>query len=102
MENATDFDYLLFLSLEKIEPLSYFDVNRIHKLKDKLTPQVGKLMTTVIEKLKAIGKQQVSPSDFICNANLMLLEMASQPKCPLAQFEKMVNELKQYNYVVQY
>ena len=37
LENATNFDFLVFLMVEGIDANSYFDVNRILKLKDKLT-----------------------------------------------------------------
>lgn len=55
MENVTDFDYLLYLNVEGIDPNEYYDANRILKLKDKLTPEVGKLLDKVILKLKDIG-----------------------------------------------
>jgi hypothetical protein len=38
MENATDFDYLVYIMIQKLDPISYFDATRIHKLKDKLSP----------------------------------------------------------------
>lgn len=38
MQNVTDFDYLMYLHIEELDPIEYFDINRINKLKDKLTP----------------------------------------------------------------
>lgn len=35
LENSTDFDFLLYMAVQGLDPLTYFDVNRIHKLKDK-------------------------------------------------------------------
>lgn len=54
MENVTDFDYMLYLMVEGIEANEYFDANRILKLKDKLTSEVGKILDKVILKLKEI------------------------------------------------
>lgn len=64
MENVTDFDYLLYLMVEDIDAAEYYDANRILKLKDKLTPEVGKLLDRVVTKLKDIG-QQISPKEFL-------------------------------------
>lgn len=37
-----DFDYISFMLAEKIEdPEEYYDINRVNKLKDKLTSEVG-------------------------------------------------------------
>lgn len=46
----------MYLLVEDIDPDEYYDANRILKLKDKLTPEVGKLLDKVIAKLKEIGK----------------------------------------------
>lgn len=40
MGNCTDSDYLMWLGDNKIDPLTYFDINRMHKLRDKLKPDV--------------------------------------------------------------
>jgi hypothetical protein len=64
MENATDFDYLLYLLVEDIDANEYFDANRCLKLKDKLTPEVGKLLDKVIARLKDVSSQ-ISPKEFI-------------------------------------
>jgi hypothetical protein len=55
MENVTDFDYILYLIIERIDdPGDYYDINRVHKLKDKLIPEVGQLLEKVIIKMKKI------------------------------------------------
>jgi hypothetical protein len=49
LQNINDFDYIAYLNLEGIDdPSLYYDVNRVIKLKDKLTQQVGQVLTKVI------------------------------------------------------
>ena len=54
LENTTDFDYLLYLLIEDINANEYFTQNKILKLKDKLTHEVGELLDVVIKKLKSV------------------------------------------------
>ena len=56
MEKTTDFDFLVYLKTEQIDPNTYYDANKIMKLKDKVVPEVGKIMDTVIRKLKTLTK----------------------------------------------
>ena len=56
MQSVNDFDYMSFLISEAIEdPSEYYDINRINKLKDKLSHEVGYLLNEIIENLKNIG-----------------------------------------------
>jgi hypothetical protein len=55
MDNVNDFDYITYLNIEKIhDPGEYYDVNRVHKLKDKLTQEGGTILSKVIAKLKKL------------------------------------------------
>jgi hypothetical protein len=56
MDNTTDFDMLMYLNMEKLNPIEYFDVNKMIKLKDKLTSEVGVHLSTVVDKLKKLVK----------------------------------------------
>jgi hypothetical protein len=62
-QNLTDFDFIVYLTIEKIDdPDSYFDANRMLKLKDKLTPQAGQILTKVIKRFKDLA-QTLNPSE---------------------------------------
>jgi hypothetical protein len=54
-DNTTEFDFLAYLLVEEIDdPHEYFDANRMIKLKDKLSPEVGKILDTVVKKFKTL------------------------------------------------
>lgn len=55
---------LVYLIVENINPIEYFDANRILKLKDKLTPEVGRILDVIIKKLKKIASD-TSPKEFL-------------------------------------
>ena len=58
MVNVNDFDYIAYLIVKNIEdPIEYYDVNRVHKLKDKLTPEVVPCLHKVISSLKKLTKE---------------------------------------------
>jgi hypothetical protein len=60
MQNVNDFDYIAYLIVKNIEdPIEYYDVNRVHKLKDKLTPEVVPCLHKVIQNLKKLSKELI-------------------------------------------
>ena len=92
---VSDFDYVVHLSVEKIEdPCSYYDVNRVMKLRDRMAAGGGDLLQQVVDKLKQIGTEDVVPSQVITQCNLMLLEMASEPDSTVEQFGEMVEQIR--------
>ena len=44
LERTNDFDYLVYLKTEQIDPHTYYDANKILKLKDKVVPEVAKIV----------------------------------------------------------
>jgi hypothetical protein len=65
MQQVNDFDYITYLVVERIDdPEDYYDVNRVHKLKDKLTPEVSQFLMKVIANFKRICKE-LNPHEFI-------------------------------------
>jgi hypothetical protein len=58
-------------------------------------------MQIVVDKLQKLAKQ-VNPREFVRSANLMLLELVRKPKATVKELQSMIEELKTYNYIVQY
>jgi hypothetical protein len=55
LDNTTEFDFLAYLLVEEIDnPQEYFDANKMLKLKDKLSPEVGKILEIVVKKFKTL------------------------------------------------
>lgn len=64
----------MYLAMQEIDdPNSYYDANKVLKLKDKQTPEVGVVLEKVIKKFKTLC-QEVVPSEMIQSCNNMLLE----------------------------
>lgn len=57
LDKMTDYDYLLYLMIENIDPYITFDVNKTIKLQDKLSKKVGSLLEKVLNKLKLISSE---------------------------------------------
>ena len=56
MQNVNDFDYVTYLIVKNIEdPSEYYDVNRVNKMKDKLTTEVAPYLTKLVSKLKKLS-----------------------------------------------
>jgi len=101
LENTTEFDLLTYLAVEDIDPNEYFDANRMLKLKDKLSPEVGKLLDSVVRKLKTLTKNH-DPHEFIKQSNLYLLSTAKQNNATKQELEQVVDQMKDYNYIIPY
>jgi hypothetical protein len=57
-KNITDFDLIVFLNVEKVvDPESYYDVNRMMKLQDKLTSEVGQILEQTVQRIKTLATQ---------------------------------------------
>lgn len=56
MHQVNDFDYIAHLLVEHIEdPDEYYDANKIHKIRDKLSPEVGGLFQKIVAKFRHIA-----------------------------------------------
>ena len=65
IKNTTDFDFLSYLIVENIaDPASYFDANKVLKLRDKLSPDCGKVLEMTVKRFKSVTKT-FSPQEFI-------------------------------------
>lgn len=72
--------------MEKIEdPEDYYDVNRMLKLKDKLSAESGQVLTKVIGHFKRICKE-LNPIEFMKQSNLMMLDLAKQQNASKKDF----------------
>eukprot|EP00347_Sterkiella_histriomuscorum_P010472 403376151 len=101
LAQANDFDYISFLISEKIEdPEEYYDINRTYKLKDKLTPEVGQILTRVISNLKKLAVE-LNPKEFIKTSNTQLLEIAKNSKSNSGEYQAFIEQLKEYSYLAQ-
>jgi hypothetical protein len=68
-QNSNDFDIICFIITENIdEPLEYYDVNKINKLKDKLSLEVGNILVKFINNVKRVS-QELSAFEFIKQSN---------------------------------
>jgi len=99
MQQTNDFDKIAFLVVEKIEdPSDYYDVNRIHKLKDKLSPEVGQILMKYISGLKKLC-QELNPHEFLKQSNMMLLELAKNPQASRKEYSECLKQLKDFSYL---
>lgn len=88
--------------MEEIEdPSTYYDINRLHKLKDKLSPEVSHHLIKYIGGLKRIG-QEMNPKEFIQQSNVMLLEVSSNGKGTRKEYNECLKQLKQWSYTPQW
>ena len=67
---------MIYLIVKNIEDShEYYDVNRVNKLKDKLSVDTGPYLTKLISNLKRITIE-LNPKLMIRQSNIMLLEIA--------------------------
>ncbi|CDW84307.1 UNKNOWN [Stylonychia lemnae] len=100
-QNANDFDIISFIITKQIgDPSEYYDINKVNKLKDKLSSEVGAILGKFINNIIRVS-QELNASEFIKQSNTMLLEIANKPDSTIFEFQTLFEQLKEYNYLVQ-